>query len=168
MLTFMPDRSFLNSSVAGNDLYSFQNLMGLAFLGIWLIFSTIAAPVIIQRAIATGSSAGADFFSGAFAAGSSAVAAGASTFAAAGMGKSGIGLVQAGVVAAASAGETVAGSALNNGGSLVRSLAQIRAFQKPRANGQAKSQSRFPQNDPTGDKTVEALLHNMRNAYSQG
>src|SRR5580658_421653 len=34
MLTFMTDRSFLNTSVVGNDLYSFQNLMGLAFLGI--------------------------------------------------------------------------------------------------------------------------------------
>lgn len=169
MLTFMTDRSFLTTSAVGNDMYSLQNLMGLAFLGIWLIFSTIAAPVFIQKLIITGSSAGADLLSGAFAAGRSAVAAGASTFAAAGMGRSGIGLVQAGVVAAAAAGETVAGNALGNGGSLVGSLAQIRAFQEPRASsGQAKSQPRFPQNDPTGDKTVEELLRRTRNPYSPG
>jgi hypothetical protein len=149
-------------------MYSLQNLMGLAFLGIWLIFSTIAAPVFIQKSIITGSSAGADLLSGAFSAGRSAVAAGASTFAAAGMGRRGIGLVQAGVVAAAAAGETVAGSALSTGGSLVGSLAQIRAFQEPRTGGQAKNQPRFPQNDPTGDKTVEELLRKTRNPYSPG
>jgi hypothetical protein len=168
MLTFMTDRSFLTTSAVGNDMYSLQNLMGLAFLGIWLIFSTIAAPIFIQKSIITGSSAGADLLSGAFGAGRSAVAAGASTFAAAGMGRSGIGLVQAGMVAAAAAGETVAGTALSTGGSLVGSLAQIRAFQEPRASGQAKSQPRFPQNDPTGDKTVEDLLRKTRNPYSPG
>jgi hypothetical protein len=82
------------------------------------------------------------------------------------MGKSGIGLVQAGVVAAAAAGETVGGTALSNGGSLVGSLAQIRAFQEPRANGQAKNQPRFPHNDPSGDKTIEDLLRKTRNPYS--
>ncbi len=43
--------------------------MGLAFLGIWIIFSTIAAPVIIQKAIATGNSAASSLFSGGFSAG---------------------------------------------------------------------------------------------------
>jgi len=169
VLNFMTDRSFLDASaVAGNDLYSLQNLMGLAFLGIWLIFSTIAAPVIIQKAIATGSSAGADLFSGAFAAGRAAAAAGASTLAAAGMGNSGVSLVQAGVVAAAAAGETLAGSALNNGGSLVGSLAQIKAFQQPVGAAQSKGRPQFPQNDPAGDKTVQELLRKTRNPYSSG
>jgi hypothetical protein len=54
MIDFMTDQSFLSSSSAPNTLYSLQNLMGLAFLGIWIIFSTIAAPVAIQKAIATG------------------------------------------------------------------------------------------------------------------
>src|SRR5258708_34241165 len=55
--------------LVGGDIYSFQNLMGVAFLGIWLIFSTIAAPVIIQKAVATGSLAASHLLSGAFAAG---------------------------------------------------------------------------------------------------
>src|ERR1700691_3365304 len=57
MIDFMTEQSFLSSATAPNTLYSLQNLMGLAFLGIWIIFSTIAAPVIIQKAIATGNSA---------------------------------------------------------------------------------------------------------------
>ena len=168
MLTFMTDRSFLSTSVVGSDLYSFQNLMGLAFLGIWIIFSTIAAPVILQKSLISGSSPAAHLLSGAFAAGRAAVAAGASTMAAAGVGQSGAGLLKAGIVATAAAGETLGGSALNNGGSLIGSLAQIRAFQEPRASSQAASRSRFPQNDPTGDKTVEELLRKTRNPYSQG
>ena len=56
MIDFMTDQSFLSSSSAPNTLYSLQNLMGLAFLGIWIIFSTIAAPVIIQKALTTGNS----------------------------------------------------------------------------------------------------------------
>jgi hypothetical protein len=166
MLTFMTDRSFLSTSVVGNDLYSLQNLMGLAFLGIWLIFSTIAAPILIQKSIITGSSIGAELFSGAFAAGRAAVAASASTFAAAGMGTGGAGLVAAGVVAMATAAETVAGSALNSGGSLVGSLVQIRASQEPRGNSRSGKPSGFPQNDPTGDKTVQELLRKTRNPYS--
>src|ERR1700733_1923892 len=78
MISFMTDQSFLSnnqgviSSTGGDIEYSLQNLMGLAFLGIWIIFSTIAAPVIIQRAISTGTSAASDLFSGGFAAGSAA------------------------------------------------------------------------------------------------
>jgi hypothetical protein len=167
VLNFMTDRSFLDASVVtGNDLYTLQNLMGLAFLGIWLIFSTIAAPVVIQKAIATGSSAGADLIGGAFAGGRAATAAGASTLAAAGMGKSGTGLVQAGLIAAAAAGETLVGSALNGSGSLVGSLAQIRASQQPMGGAQAKGQQQFAQNDPTGDKAVAELLRKTRNPYS--
>jgi len=77
-------------------------------------------------------------------------------------------LVQAGVVAAAAAGETLAGSALNNGGSLVGSLAQIKAFQQPVGAAQSKGRPQFPQNDPAGDKTVQELLRKTRNPYSSG
>ena len=169
MIDFMTDRSFLTQSVFGNEQYSLQNLMGLAFLGIWILFSTIAAPVFIQRAIQTGASAAANLLGGAFGAARAAFGAGASTFAAAGMGKSGGALVGAGVVAAASAAETVMGAGLNNGGSLVGSLAQIRAFQEPASSkGKSGTRQRFPQSDPTGDRTVEDLLRRTRNPYSAG
>jgi len=77
MISFMTDQSFLSSQSIGGDLgYSLQNLMGLAFLGVWIIFSTIAAPLIIQRSVTRGSSAASDLFSGAFAAGRAAGTAG--------------------------------------------------------------------------------------------
>jgi hypothetical protein len=167
MIDFMTDRSFLSQSVLGSEGYSLQNLMGLAFLGIWILFSTIAAPVFMQHAIQSGAAAAAGLLSGAFGAARSAFSAGSSTFAAAGMGKTGGGLVQAGVVAAASAAETVAGAGLGNGGSLVGSLAQIRAFQEPAiTRAKSGSRQRFPSNDPTGDRTVEDLLRKTRNPYS--
>ncbi|MCI0536724.1 MAG: hypothetical protein L0Z50_16015, partial [Verrucomicrobiales bacterium] len=90
MIDFMTDRTFLHSPVVGSDLYSLQNLMGVAFLAIWLIFSTIAAPVIIQQAIATGSSAASQLLSGAFAAGRATVATGATTLATVGTGVAGV------------------------------------------------------------------------------
>lgn len=169
MIDFMTDRSFLMpSELLGNEAYSLQNFMGVAFLGIWIVFSTIAAPVMLQRAIQTGSAVTANLLSGAFAAGRAAFSAGTSTFAAAGMGKSGAGLLQAGVVAAASTAETAIGAGVNSGGSLVGSLAQIRAFQEPSAIAAKSRGRRFPQNDPTGDRTVEDLLRRTRNPYSSG
>ena len=43
MIDFMTDRTFLRANpLVGEDIYSFQNLMGVAFLEIWMIFSTIA------------------------------------------------------------------------------------------------------------------------------
>ena len=55
----MTDQSFLASGgftgVAG---YGLQNQMGLAALALWLISSTIAAPIILQKAIATGAQVG--------------------------------------------------------------------------------------------------------------
>jgi hypothetical protein len=59
LMDFMTDQSFLSfGGAAGATGYALQNLIGVAVLGIWLIFSTIAAPIIIQRAISTGTQIG--------------------------------------------------------------------------------------------------------------
>ena len=169
MIDFMTDQSFLSASSAPNTLYSLQNLMGLAFLGIWIIFSTIAAPIAIQRAITTGQSAASSLFSGAFSAGRAAATTGATTFAGGG-GAAGIkGAIAAGAMATAAATESLATSSLSDGhgggGSLLGSLAQMnnRAHERERdKEGQNKPQS-FPPNDPTGDKTVTGLIDKSRN-----
>jgi hypothetical protein len=168
MLTFMTDRSFLNTSVVGNDLYSLQNLMGLAFLGIWLIFSTIAAPVIIQKAIATGRSVGSDLFGGASAAARTAAGVGAATLAGAGTGTAGIkNAIAAGAVTAAAAAESLMTASMNGGfggGSLVGSLAQMKDRGRDRQNGdQNTNRGSFPPNDPAGDRTVSEMLRKTRN-----
>lgn len=166
MIDFMTDRSFLvPSEILGNQSYTLQNLMGLAFLGVWIIFSTITAPLFIQRAIQTGAPAAANLLSGAFGAARAAFSSGASTLAIAGQGQSGGGLLKAGAVAAATAGETLAGFATGNGGSLIGSLAQTKSSQSSGVNRPSKRQP-FPKNDPTGDKTVATMLRKTQNPYS--
>ncbi len=175
MIDFMTDRSFLRAwpIVGGPDLYSLQNLMGVAFLAIWLIFSTIAAPVIIQKAIATGSLAASQLLSGAFAAGRSAVATGATTLATVGTSAAGLGgALTAGAISGATAFESLAGASMNGGyggGSLLGSLAEMRAGRSsaPMQARQSQSTPAFPPDDPTGDKTVANLIRKTRNPYSE-
>lgn len=162
MIDFMTDQSFLSSpSASGTALYSLQDLMGLAFLGIWIIFSTIAAPVIIQRAITTGSSVGSNLLSGAFSAGQAATTAGMTAFA----GNATKGMK--GAIALAAATEALVNSSLGQNSSLIGSLAQMNS----RSAGQEREQSKenppkgnFPPNDPSGDKTVSDLLNKSRDS----
>ena len=106
LLDFMADQSFLAfGGVGGAAGYTLQNLIGVAVLGIWLIFSTIAAPVILQKAIATGAQIGSALAAGAATAGTAAATTGAATAATIGGG--------GGAMAAAGglAGGAVAGGA---------------------------------------------------------
>ncbi|MBI4658186.1 MAG: hypothetical protein HY735_04935 [Verrucomicrobia bacterium] len=167
MIDFMTDRTFLHSNpIIGGDLYSFQNLMGVAFLAIWLIFSTIAAPVVIQKAIATGALAASQLLSGGFAAGRATVAAGATTLANVGTGVSSVGgAITAGVTSAATALESLGAASLNGGyggGSLIGSLSDMQAVGHRRRQPAPTS---FPADDPTGDKTVAQLIRKTRNPY---
>jgi hypothetical protein len=191
MIDFMTDQSFLNSEEGGGTiLYSLQNLMGLAFLGIWIIFSTIAAPTIIQKTFTNGISAASSMFRGAFAAGSAAGTAGAmsmagaiggrsisigkDSFSMAGMkeaAKLGAATAMAGMTAAATAGETLGMASLNEGhggSSLIGSLAQMNATNKQRANSGGANQKPedkgFPNDDPSGDKTVADLINKTKNS----
>ncbi len=163
MIDFMTDQSFLSSSSAPNTLYSLQNLMGLAFLGIWIIFSTITAPIAIQKAIVTGNSAVSGMFSGAFSAGRAAAAAGATTFA----GNATTGIKTA--IAAAAATEALVNSSLGENTSVIGSLAQMNSRNSGQERDQSnekKPESNFPPNDPAGDKTVADLLNKSRDPQS--
>lgn len=173
MIDFMTDQSFLSSGSTGGAIdYSLQNLMGLAFLGIWIIFSTIAAPTIIQHTITNGISAASSLFSGAFAAGSAAGAAGAMSLAGSAGGKSigkegltqaasaGASAAMAGIVAGAAAFETLVTASINGGqggSSLIGSLSHMRDKQQAANNG-------FPKDDPSGDQTVADLIRKSKNS----
>ena len=63
ILDFMTDQSFLSIDPSAS-LYQLQNLIGLGVLAFWSIFSTCAAPVIIQKVIASGVQAGSALLSG--------------------------------------------------------------------------------------------------------
>ena len=108
LITFMTDQSFLwNQSLGGAAGYAFQNFIGVAVLGVWLIFSTIAAPIIIQRVITHGTQAGAALISGVTTAASTAVAGGFIT-----AGTFGAGGGVAGAAMATTGGLTAAGATL--------------------------------------------------------
>lgn len=166
MLTFMTDRSFLTTSAVRNNLYSLQNLMGLAFLGIWLIFSTIAAPVIIQKSIATGRSAGSDLFGGAFASARTVAGATAATLVGVGNGSRGIkNAIAASAVTAAAATESLMAASVNGGFggvSLIGSLAQMKTAGRERRESSAgNNRSHFPLDDPSGHKKPKSVLVNQ-------
>ena len=160
LIQFMSDQSFLASGgFTGTAGYGLQNLMGLAALALWLISSTIAAPIILQKAIATGAQVGQGLLATATTAGIAGATAGAgaaATFGAAG----GIG----GFIAGTAAGGTAAligaaeastsGSAYSPLGNMIGSLGASRTPRRP---------SRPKKNDPAGDDLVRELLMRSRN-----
>lgn len=161
LIDFMSDQSFLAvGGITGGAGYGLQNLMGLAVLAIWLISSTIAAPVILQKAIATGAQVGQALVgtvTTAAVAGAAAGAGAAATFGAAG-GAAGFAAGAAaggGAALVGTAEASMSGSSYSPAGNLLGSL------------GGARGASRRPRkpkkNDPTGDDLVRELLLHSRN-----
>jgi hypothetical protein len=156
LIDFLADQSlFTAGAVAGGAGYALQNILGVAALGLWLVFSTIAAPIIIQKAITTGTQIGQALASGAMTAGTAGLTSGAGA-AATISGAGGVAAAVAGVAggaAAATAGTAEAattGSTYSPLGNLLGSLAAQRA---PR-----RRTTRPANDDPTGDKAVRELL----------
>ena len=163
LLDFMTDQSFLaNTSLSGAAGYTFQNFIGVAVLGVWLIFSTIASPVLIQRAISSGIQIGSSLLSDATTAISTALTAGATGAA----GFSSGGSAAAGIVgglatgAMAMVGTSMSGNIFSPAGSLLPTLAQFR--------GGASQQSAQPPHSPftgtdlAGDQAVKALINQSK------
>jgi hypothetical protein len=63
ILDFMTDQSFLTIDPTAS-LYHLQNLIGVAILAFWTIFSTCAAPAIMQKVITYGAEAGSALLGG--------------------------------------------------------------------------------------------------------
>jgi hypothetical protein len=144
-----------------------QNFIGVALLGVWIIFSTIAAPLIIQKALTEGYQAGGALLTGATGAGLSGLSMGASS-AATLSSREGNKLVTAGLAAAAGAAaatNSVVGSALNagHGGSLINTLAYQNERFSARGGSTGKSPPQFENDDLTGTKAVRSLLDGKRN-----
>ncbi|MBA3832219.1 MAG: hypothetical protein H0X34_10065 [Chthoniobacterales bacterium] len=161
LIQFMTDQSFLASGgFTGGAGYGLQNLMGLAALALWLISSTIAAPIILQKAIATGAQVGQGLVATATTAGIAGATAGAGAAATFGAGGGFAGFAagaaaggSAAVIGAAEA--STSGSSYSPMGNLVGSLGGSRGMRRP---------SRKPKkNDPTGDDAVRELLQHSRN-----
>ena len=176
LITFMTDQSFLwNQSLGGAAGYAFQNFIGVAVLGVWLIFSTIAAPLIIQHAITHGAQAGAALISGVTSATSTAAAGGfiaAGTFGAGG-GVAGAAMATAGGLTAAGAtlvGSSLSGSTYSPTGSMITALGQMRGTSASARKGEGDDTTTKAQTpstiDASGDNAVQALLRKTKNPHS--
>ena len=159
LINFMSDQSFLNlGGVGGSAGYGLQNLLGLAALALWLISSTIAAPIIIQKAIATGIQVGQALATTTFIAGSAGAAAGvgaATTIATGGGLLAAVGGIAGGGTAAVlgATEASLTGSTYSPLGNLINTL-----------GGAISQRRRHPdKHDPTGDELVRELLQRSRN-----
>src|SRR5262249_46304703 len=65
LLDFMTDPSFRFIDPTAS-LYSLQATFGVAVAAFWIVFSTISAPLVIQKVITTGELAGGQLIAGAF------------------------------------------------------------------------------------------------------
>jgi hypothetical protein len=176
LITFMTDQSFLwNQSVGGAAGYAFQNFIGVAALGVWVIFSTLAAPIIIQRVITHGIQAGAALLSGVTTAATAAAASGfitAGTFGTGG-GVAGAAMATAGGLTAAGAtlvGSSLSGSTYSPTGSMITALGQMRspsASTRNRESNDTTTTAPTPSTmDRSGDNAVQALLRQTKNPHS--
>jgi len=158
LIGFMSDQSFLSlGGVSGSAGYGLQNLLGLAALALWLISSTIAAPIIMQKAIATGAQVGQALTTTAVIAGSAGAAAGVAavtTIASGGGGAlAGAGIAGGGAAAVLGAAEaSMTGSTYSPLGNLVSSL----------GGGMSRRPRRPKKSDPSGDEAVRELLQRSR------
>jgi hypothetical protein len=160
LIDFMADQSLFSLGAApGVAGYALQNLLGVAALALWLIFSTIAAPIIIQKAITTGTQIGQALAGGVLAAGTAGAISGGGAAAAIG-GRGGFlagmaGLATGGAAAAVGAAEASgSGSIYSPLGNLLGSLASQRSARR--------SPNKPKKDDPTGDEAVCEMLQRHR------
>lgn len=176
LIDFMSNQSFLVvvGGPAGSDLYSLQNLIGVAALALWLIFSTIAGPVILQKAIAAGSQVGAALASGAATAAGAAVTAAVGTANSAALAGGGaIPSLALGGVAGATAlgGSSLSGSQYSPMASLVGELGRSAQSSGGGSRTQPKADSsasdaptpvRFDKQDPANDNQIQEMIDTSR------
>ncbi len=177
LLDFMTDQSFLSDQTFGGASgYAFQNFIGVAVIGVWLIFSTIAAPLVIQRAISSGVQVGSALVSGAASATVAALATGA-TAAGSWSASGGMGAMVRGLTGGAMAtGATLIGTSMSGGtysptGSLVTAMGQMSgrtdSHRKAKQGSPSTSSSQSTSTiDPSGDNEVHALLRKTKNPHS--
>jgi hypothetical protein len=149
ILDFMTDSTFQFIDPS-STLPNLQKTIGAAAVGFWIIFSTIAAPVIIQKVIASGALAGSELLSGGA---QVAVQTAASTVSGA------VAAAPLGPVAAVAAGGAAGtlslfstSGGIGNAGSLVSGL----------AGGFVSSK-----NDASGDKAVRQMLRQIMERLDQ-
>ena len=156
LLDFMtdPDSKFLDPT---GGMFYLQNVVGIALVGFWIVFSTFAAPLLIQRVIVAGALMGADLMHAAASTLVAGTVAGAQGLAAG---------LAAGVArpAAVAAGAT---TALLSTISAASGTGQAGAFILAGAVGRSTPDNsapppKFADSDRTGDRAARQLLADSR------
>jgi len=153
ILDFMTDPSFRFIDPTAT-LYSLQATVGVVVVAFWIVFSTIAAPLVIQKVLATGELAGGQLIAGAFSSffQTAATTAGAAAVAA----PIGIPAVTAGAAGMAAVLSTLSTAA---GHGSAGAIIIARSGLPPRsARGR-------PGDDITGDKAVRELISKGKGNY---
>lgn len=153
ILDFMTDQSFLTID-SSSTLYTLQNLIGLVVAAFWIIFSTVAAPVIIQSVITSGTQAGGALLAG----GVSSFLQTAATTAGAAATAATTGLPKVTAAAAGMAGLMSTMSSAANMGSAGAIIIAGSGLPPRSARGR-------PGDDITGDKAVRELIAKSKPNY---
>lgn len=153
ILDFMTDQSFLTIDPT-STLYTLQNLIGLVVAAFWIIFSTVAAPVIIQNVITSGTQAGGALLAGGVSSflQTAATTAGAAATAA----TTGLPAVTAGAAGMAALMSTASSAAnMGSAGAII-----IAGSGLPPRSARGR-----PGDDITGDKAVRELIAKSKPNY---
>ncbi len=153
ILDFMTDPSFKFIDPTAT-LYSLQATVGVVVVAFWIVFSTIAAPLVIQKVLATGELAGGQLIAGAFSSffQTAATTAGAAAVAAP-IGVPAVTAGAAGLAAVLSTLSTAAGH--GSAGAII-----IAGSGLPPRSARGR-----PGDDITGDKAVRELIAKTKGHY---
>lgn len=152
LLGIMADEGFASST----GLEAFKNFVAVA--GLWIIFSTITGPLVIQKMISEGTNAGAAFLSGGWRAARAGIQSAATTGSAMAATGAGAPLALAG---AAGAGAMAFGSSALTG-SNYSSIGEVAG----NAARWKKSHSSYDSSDPANDKRAAAAIGKSRKSKS--
>jgi len=147
-----------DSFVSATGMEELKNLLAVAAAGLWIVFSTIAAPLVIQKMISEGANAGAAFLSGGWRAARAGVQSAATTGASMAATGAGAPLALAG---AAGAGALAFGSSALTG-SNYSSIGEVAG----NAARWRKSNSSYDSSDPANDKKAASLVGKSRKSKS--
>jgi len=153
ILDFMTDPSFQYIDPTAT-LYTLQASVGVVVLAFWIMFSTVAAPLVIQKVIAHGQLAGSELISGAFSSffQTAATTAGAAAVAS----TTGVPLVTAGAAGTAAVLSTLSTAAgQGSAGAII-----IAGSGLPPRSARGR-----PGDDITGDKSVRELIAKTKGHY---
>lgn len=157
LLEVMAQESF----VSATGMEELKHLLAVGAAGMWIIFSTIAAPLVIQKMITEGTNAGAAFLQGGWRAAragmQSAATAGAS-LAATGVGTPLAVAGAAGAGALAFGSSSLSGSGYSSIGELAGNAARL-----SKLRSSSPSSPSYDASDPANDKKAAALIGKSSN-----